>query len=993
MFKNLEETAVSGTSTRMDCATNPAASLVEMFVQLVQARRIARGQCPALRPVFLKAHGVAAGKFVIRKDLAENLRVGVFAGEEYPVWARFSSDTLPTIHDFKTTAGIGIKLFGVHGKKLLGGPDDTTFDLILQNHDVFFVDDAAAMCEFTKAGVVDGDLDAYLKGHPVTDQILKDMEKPVGSLLSTTYWSVLPYAFGAGRHAKYKLEPTLTVAPPSAGPIDPTYLSADLKARLAAGPSAFRFLVQLQSDPAAMPVDRATVRWDEAISVPVHVADIVFDRQDIEARGQAEYGENLAWNTWRVTDEHRPVGSLADARRIVYSMSADQRRNVNGVPAGEPNSPRPLIETGTGADARIVRAAIHPAIGVARVGNSESDFFIGPEVTEPEPRAPGFYRDGTGALKRQGARFRIFGYNAAGQVVRELSSDSAEIRWTVHLANKKAQWYQFVAALDLPEAADLNLPRRNRAVRGTDRANLVIDPGPRSIAGRSLGGAPAHIFDTGKFKGVPVPLGEIRTDEAGRLVVLGGKGKSGSPNNSPLFPPNDPNAFANADDWYDDMSDGPVTAQVSINGDVIPVDEAWVVVAPPNYAPDVIGWRTLHDLLVDVYLKASLLELPRPISFTEHILPYLQRMTQLQWVNKGFAAMFGTGGPCDFDDRVLLGKLAQTPDPTTSADPYRELRQAIFNSFRPLGNTVHEPRTWPWIYGDAYGSFSNVDANDHLAMPPLVDTLMRRWVAGEFVNDFDPAREPPRDINSVPLAGRPAMLDKAALHFCVADAFHPGCEVTWPIRQLTIYSKPFRIRHRGAGERETDFGDTLTASAALRSGGVIDAQGPGDLTRWMAVPWQVDTNGCRNGYERDTGYDPYLPTFWPARVPNEVMTQEQYAQVMDANLPRAARLQAFHRRASWYTPVTNQPDGSSAAFIRLFGAMGVVEPRPGIKDDPDFPEVMYVESVAPPTPAAGLAIARAREIDGSLPISERSDTEDIKELRRLRFRRTGRDAQ
>ncbi len=37
-----------------------------------------------------------------------------------------------------------------------------------------------------------------------------------------------------------------------------------------------------------------------------------------------------------------------------------------------------------------MRAAIHPAIGIARVGNSEKGFFIGPEVTDPLPVKPGF---------------------------------------------------------------------------------------------------------------------------------------------------------------------------------------------------------------------------------------------------------------------------------------------------------------------------------------------------------------------------------------------------------------------------------------------------------------------------------------------------------------------------------------------------------------------------------------------------------------------------
>lgn len=39
----------------------------------------------------------------------------------------------------------------------------------------------------------------------------------------------------------------------------------------------------------------------------------------------------------------------------------------------------------------IAYAKIHPAIGIARVGNSKQTdgFYIGPQVTEPLPREPG----------------------------------------------------------------------------------------------------------------------------------------------------------------------------------------------------------------------------------------------------------------------------------------------------------------------------------------------------------------------------------------------------------------------------------------------------------------------------------------------------------------------------------------------------------------------------------------------------------------------------
>ncbi|MBV8337080.1 MAG: LodA/GoxA family CTQ-dependent oxidase, partial [Alphaproteobacteria bacterium] len=179
------------------------------------------------------------------------------------------------------------------------------------------------------------------------------------------------------------------------------------------------------------------------------------------------------------------------------------------------------------ADTTIARAAIYPAIGIARVGNSESDYFLAPEVPDPPPEAPGFYRDPTGALKRQGVRFRIYGLNAAGTPVAELTAENAEIRWTVHLANKKSAWYQFQIALDIPEAASAP-PSWLRNMTISDRASLLIDPGARQIVGSNAGGGPEHTFDTGKFLGKPVYLGELRTDPQGRLIVLGGHGKSAS---------------------------------------------------------------------------------------------------------------------------------------------------------------------------------------------------------------------------------------------------------------------------------------------------------------------------------------------------------------------------------------------------------------------------------------------------------------------------------
>ena len=933
-------------SVAVDCAADPVASLVEMFVGRVEAKRIAAGQCPALRPVFLKPHGVVHGVLRVLPDLPADLRVGLFGGTEYPAWVRFSSDTSPTSNDYLSTVGVGIKLFNVPGAKIFGAPGDSTFDIILQNMDVFFVNTAKDMCEFTQAGVIGGNYDPYLAAHPETARILADMAKPLGSVLGSPYWSGLPFSFGPDRQVKYKLEPTLDAPLPTTPPTDPTYLAADMEARLKVGEIRFRFCVQLRTHPDSMPLDRATVPWSESASKPVHVADLILHQQDITVRGQPAYGENLSWNIWRVTEDHRPQGSIADARRAVYAASAQMRRDANGVPTGEPVQPKSAVAPGPAVDKVIVRAAIHPAIGVARVGDSRTELYIGPQVTEPAPREPGFYRDATGALKRQAAEFRVYGYNAAGDVVSELTADSADIVWTAHVANSKAHWYQFQLALDTPDAAGQSMPRRNVGIKGAERSRLAIDPGPRSIRGKLISGGDEHLFNTGKFKDTVVPLGEIRTDFAGRLQVLGGYGQSASPSGAPIYTPSDANSFNNADDWYDDISDGPITATVSINGRSIPVQHAWVVTAPPNYGTEVVGWRTMFDLLTDSYIACGWLPMPPTTSFSKDILPLLQRLSNLQWVNRGFAAMFGKGAPMDFTDPAFLARLARAPAPSERGAPedtWIDLRRAIVSSFRPFDPQSYEPRMWPWIYGDAFGSSAADALRNVLALPSVQQTLLQRWANGDFINDWDPTVVPPQKIAEVPVAEQPAMLDKAALHFCLADAFHPGCEMTWPMRHTSMFEKPFRFRLRPAGAPDTDLGAGLTPALAMQPGGPLYDQMPGSISRWMALPWQGDTGFCRSGYA--PSFDPYMPTFWPARVPNQVLTEAEYQVVMDTSKPREERLAAFNSRAFWTRGLPRDPVEAMMKMVTHFAHMGVVEAREGIPFDPDFPAAIYVESI------------------------------------------------
>ncbi|WP_273826029.1 LodA/GoxA family CTQ-dependent oxidase [Pseudomonas asplenii] len=601
-------------------------------------------------------------------------------------------------------------------------------------------------------------------------------------------------------------------------------------------------------------------------------------------------------------------------------------------------------------DKRIVSAAIHPAIGVARVGNSESDYFIGPQVTEPRPEPLGFYRDAQGALKRQAAEFRIYGYNLAGEVVAELTAQDAEITWSAHVANRKAQWYQWQLAMDIPEAASKVLPLRNAEIKDPKaRAALAIDGGLQSIRGTNQAGVEFN----GQYEGVPVYLGELRTDAQGRLLFLGGRGVSASPRNTPIFNPKDDNSFINADGWYDDTSDGPISAQVSIGGRSIPVESAWVVTAPPNYAPQVKTVRTLYDLTYDLFIQAGWLKPNTSTSFRQDVYPILQRLSGLQWVNQGFATQFGHNSPYNFEDPAFIAKLAHKPAPG-DYDVFQETRRQILNSFRLPEPADNNPLPWPWIYGDDMELGNNPSPRQNSSITQTQYLALSRWADGQFEADW-PGVPLPDNLDSVALAEQPAMLDRAALDFCLADAFHPGCELTWPMRHLPLYAKPWRIRQRPAGSPQPDYGPTLNQTQALAVGGPLYGQGPGDLNRWMGLPWQADTAYCRGGYNPD--YSPFTATFWPARVPNQVLSDADYALVIDPATKPEQRLDAFADRSNWNAPLLVEGPKTSTAkqmttMVDIFGSMGLLEVRKHVFDSPLYPNTMMVASYGPQIPTS-----------------------------------------
>jgi hypothetical protein len=141
----------------------------------------------------------------------------------------------------------------------------------------------------------------------------------------------------------------------------------------------------------------------------------------------------------------------------------------------------------------------------------------------------------------------------------------------------------------------------------------------------------------------------------------------------------------------------------------------------------------------------------------------------------------------------------------------------------------------------------------------------------------------------------------------------------------------------------------------------------------MGLPWQADTAFCRSGYDKT--YDPYIPSFWPARVPNQVVTLEQYRVLMDTTQPLDARKDAFADRSDWVARLQGDTAQQMVQMVHQFDEMGLLEARPGPSDIPGVPKQVLVASTgrepSSEQPSLGLASAapqRATAVFQPLPV-------------------------
>lgn len=291
------------------------------------------------RGAHAKLHGLVKAEFVVPDDLAPELRVGIFSQPKtYQAWVRFSNgDGTHKPDHAKDARGMAIKVMGVPGDKLLSAErGEQTQDFILMSTPAFVSKGAQDVVELAQAlfGSVFAKL-WHLLTHWRTLWLLLKLFRRFANPLQIRYFSCTPYLFGT-RAVKYAATPLVDV--PDTIPRDRAddYLRAALVAQLKAGEAQFDFCVQFQTDARAMPIEDPRCEWSESVSPFRKVATLRILRQDCDSAQQRAFAENLSFTPWHALPEHRPLGGINRARKVVYEAMSTFRHGRNQAPRQEP---------------------------------------------------------------------------------------------------------------------------------------------------------------------------------------------------------------------------------------------------------------------------------------------------------------------------------------------------------------------------------------------------------------------------------------------------------------------------------------------------------------------------------------------------------------------------------------------------------------------------------------------------------------------------------
>jgi len=319
--------SISGCSSNKNAATT--GQLVVEMNRRIEAITLAEAEDDVI-PRFNQAKTIACVKaeFSVHGDIPSDLQQGIFSKPAvYPAMLRFANATNRD-DSKKDIRGLSIKISNVDGSVLWGEPG--VQDFLLNSYPALFVATPEDFLSFIRARQDDKKLrfflspfDPHLKSLWI---VIKARKKHLSSL-DIRYWSTVPFRLGEsdGQVVKYSVTPCSSYTTTKAVNAGKNQLRAAMKSHLRKEPACFHFAVQKQTDSVTMPIEDASVIWNEKDSPFQTVATITIQNQDFDNPQSLATCEQSSFNPWQSLTAHKPLGRMNEVRRLIYENAAKLR--------------------------------------------------------------------------------------------------------------------------------------------------------------------------------------------------------------------------------------------------------------------------------------------------------------------------------------------------------------------------------------------------------------------------------------------------------------------------------------------------------------------------------------------------------------------------------------------------------------------------------------------------------------------------------------------
>ncbi len=485
--------------------------------------------------------------------------------------------------------------------------------------------------------------------------------------------------------------------------------------------------------------------------------------------------------------------------------------------------------------------------------------------------------------------------------------------WRVHVRNMKAANYAFQGAYRFDPDA-LRNPSIQPGKKPIERNQLIIDPGVHRLAsgqagpvvmkgdvftGIEKGNLPGGLRFEGYTPKDPsqevevtytaakdIELGQLRLDAQHRLLFVPGPGKGDcvttpkvvlSNPSATVEPPNGPEngqnpltnqfAYFNVPGWWDDTCCGEIDVTVTLNdGTVLSTREnvkaetdegtrnpkagAWIITAPPKYAPHMVHVVSILDRVYETFPEAYP-HAGKRTNFYRDIYPIFSNSTYYAWVSVEAAGVRPEArnrghGPAQSGNLLSPGYLAVLSDPSENMKPvrqtiYRLMRHAPGQRGRLVDSLMppppRRPTSWeneefkraevdtqmPKLWGTGGKPLQNrqlgINLPDQfLSLTDWQLNHLKNWAEGDFEVGV---LQQPLPLAKLSLNDQPHALDSSALEPTIGGGFHPGIEFPYLIIYREFFAEAFRVAK--------------------------DVE-PGSLSAFMSSPWQGDLWSCSEAW-------------------------------------------------------------------------------------------------------------------------------------------------